>query len=57
MEQTSAVKLAVFFKKLKKLVHALRVTETKATSRNAFIDSLFALESKRASKNDEKTFF
>ena len=31
-----------FFKNLKKL-HALKVNETKAASRNAFIDNLFAL--------------
>ena len=39
--------MAAFFKKLKKTVRALRVNETKITLRNAFIDNLFALKSKK----------
>ena len=39
------------------LVCALKVNETKITSINAFIDNLFALESQKESKNDEKTVF
>ena len=35
-----------FFKNLKKLL-ALRVNETKAASRNAFIDNLFALQNEK----------
>ena len=37
-------------------MHALRVNETKVTSRNAFIVNLFALESEKE-KNEERTFF
>ena len=42
-----------FFKTLR----ALRINETKVTSKNAFIDNLFALESEKESKNDERTLF
>ena len=56
-QQTSTAKLAAFFQKFKKARQALRVNETKVTSRNAFIDNLFGLESRRKSKNDKKTFF
>ena len=38
-------------------MRALRVNKTKVTSRNTFIDKLFALESERESKNDEKSLF
>ena len=38
-------------------MRALRVNKTKVTSRNTFIDNLFALESERESKNDEKSLF
>ena len=46
-----------FFKNQKETVRALRVNETKATLRNAFIDILFALESEIESKNDKRTLF
>ena len=36
---------------------ALTVNEIKVTSRNLFIDNVFALESEKEWKNDEKTFF
>ena len=35
----------------------LKKKQTKVTSRNAFIDNLFALESEKESKNDERIFF
>ena len=38
-------------------MYALRVSETKVTTRNAFIDNIFALESEKESKNDERTLF
>ena len=38
-------------------MRALRVNETKLTSRNAFIVNIFALESEKEPKNDEKTLF
>ena len=56
-QETSTSELAVFFQKFQKTVHALRVNETKVTARNAFIGNLFALESKKKSKNDKRTFF
>ena len=49
--------MAAFFKKFTKILRALRVNETKVTLRNAFIDNLFALESKKESENDERTLF
>ena len=33
------------------------VNETKATSRNAFINNVFALKSEKESRNDKKTLF
>ena len=33
------------------------VNEAKLTSRNAFIDKLFELESEKGSKDDERTLF
>ena len=57
VQQTSATKLAVFLKKMLKIVCALRVNETKVTLRNAFIDNLFALESQKEPKNNERTLF
>ena len=56
-QQTSTAKLAAFFQKFKKTVRAQRVNETKVTSRNAFIDNFFALESEKESKDDERTLF
>ena len=56
-QQTSTEKLPAFFQKLYKTVRALRVNETKVTSRNAFIDNLSALESEKESKNGERTLF
>ena len=38
-------------------MRALRVNETKVTLRNAFIDNIFALESEKESKNDERNLF
>ena len=38
-------------------MRTLRVNETKVTSRNAFIDNFFALESEKEPKNDEKSLF
>ena len=36
---------------------ALRVNETKVTSKNVFIVNLFALKSDKEPKNQERTFF
>ena len=33
------------------------VNETKTTSRNAFINNVFALKSEKESRNDKKTLF
>ena len=38
-------------------MRTLRVNETKATSRNTFIDNFFALESEEETKTNERTFF
>ena len=38
-------------------MHALGVNETKVTSRNAFIDNLFPLESGKESENDKTIHF
>ena len=40
-----------------KTVHALRIDETKVTSRNAFIDNIFALEGGKESKYDQRILF
>ena len=45
VQQTSTGKLAAFFQKFYKIVRALRVNETEVTSKIAFIDNFFALES------------
>ena len=44
-------------KEEKQTVRDLRVNETKLTSRNTFIVILFALESKKVSKNEKSTLF
>ena len=44
------------FKNFKKPC-AQRVNETKVTSRNIFIDNLFALESRKESRNDQRILF
>ena len=49
--------MAYIFSKIWKTMRALRVNETKLTSRNAFIVNIFALESEKEPKNDEKTLF
>ena len=46
-QQTSNAKLAAMFQKFLKTVHPLKVNKTKVTSRNAFIENLFALESEK----------
>ena len=51
------MKLVEFFQKFLKRVHILRVNETKLTSRNAFIENIFALEIEEESKNDKRSFF
>ena len=38
-------------------MRALTVNETKVSSRNTFIDNIFALESETESRNNEKTVF
>ena len=38
-------------------MRALRANETKVTMGNGFIDNIFALESEKESKNDERTLF
>ena len=37
-------------------MRALRVNQTKITSRNGFIANVFALKSDKESRNDKKTF-
>lgn len=44
----------MFCQKFKETVDILRVNETKVNSRNAFIESLFALKSAKQSKSDKK---
>ena len=56
-QQTSSTKLPAFFQKILKTVPALRVNETKATSRNAFIDNCFDLEGEKESKNNKRILF
>ena len=46
-----------FFKIFWKIVRALSVNEIKVTSRNGFIDNIFALESKIELNNDKATLF
>ena len=46
-----------FVRKLKETVHALIVNEIKITSRNAFIDNPFGLQSEKESKNDKSSMF
>ena len=55
--QTSTAKFAAFFKISEKTVSAVRVNETKITSRNNFIDNLFTLKSEKESKNFKRTLF
>ena len=38
-------------------MRAVRVNKTKITSRNAIVNNVFSLESKKESRNDEKTLF
>ena len=38
-------------------MRALTLNATDVTSRNAFIDNVFTLESEKESKNDGNTFF
>ena len=57
MQQTSTAKLAAFLKIFQKTVRVVRVNETKPPSRNAFLVDLFALESQKGSRNDERTLF
>ena len=38
-------------------MHALRNIENRVILRNAFIDNVFALESEKKSRNDERTLF
>ena len=56
-QQTSVAKMPAFFQKFKKTVRALRVDETKVTSRNTFFVNVFALRSDKESKNNERTLF
>ena len=56
-QETSTAKLAAIFQKFQKTVRSPRVNETKVTSRNAFIDNLFALENNKKSKKDKRTLF
>ena len=48
-------KLPATFQIFLKTVRALRVNESKLTSRNAFIFNFFALESEKDFKKDERT--
>ena len=38
-------------------MHTLKVNGTRVTLRNTFIDNLFALESEKVLKNDERALF
>ena len=49
-KETTMAKFATYFQKFKKTVCALRANETKVTSRNTFIDNVFALENKKELK-------
>ena len=55
-QQISATKFAAFFQKQKKPVRALRVNETKVTSRTPFLGNLFTLESEKELKNNYSYF-
>ena len=56
-QEPSTSKLAAFFEKSKKMVHALRANESKVTLTNIFIDKVFALKKKKPSQNDKATSF
>ena len=56
-QQASTEKLATFFQKIQKRVYALRVNEISITSSNTLIENIFALESEKDSKNDERSLF
>ena len=47
-------KIGVFFQIFQKTVRVLRVSDTKHPCRNAFIVNLFALESRKESRNEER---
>ena len=49
--------LAAFFQKFEEIVHIIMVSKTKVSSGKVFIHNLFALESKKISKNDIRTLF
>ena len=53
-QQTSTTKFTALFEKL---VRALRVNEIKVNSRSLFIGNLFALESEKESKYDDRSLF
>ena len=56
-QQTSTVKLAALFQNFQEIVWTLGVSITKVTSRNAFIDNVFTLESEKKIRNFETNFF
>ena len=57
LQQTSTAILPVFFQKYLQKVLAVRVNETKLTSRNVFIVNLLALGSEKESENDQMALF
>ena len=56
-QQTSTAKLAAIFQQFQKTVRSPRANESKVTSRNAFIDNIFALENEKISKKDKRNLF
>ena len=57
MQQTSTVKLPVFFLKFQKRVHGLRVNETKPYTENASNCNYCGFGVKNKSKCDERAMF
>ena len=57
VQETSTAKSATFLKILYKIERVLRVNETKPPCTNAFLVEIFLLESRKASRNEERTLF
>ena len=55
--QTGTAKFAALFQKFQKTVRVLRFNKIKVTSRSVFIDNVFALETDKEGKNDERPLF
>ena len=57
VQQTSTAKLVAFIEIFYKIVRVLWVNETKPSCTNAFLVHLFALESQKGSRSEERTIF